>query len=195
MIHVDGNGTARLLKEVIQLWKEGTRIPDPENPGPLPGRRAGAVRAADRREPDREFHRRGAARRRAGGLSRQHDRLRLRAAVAGHVGLVRHHRHSPGVDHARRRGADESFPAQVPSGSQQSQRALYAVSRRGLSGLAHDDRSSSPRRIRPELATPASARTRWAAPTARRSAGCIATTSSVEGLFFLDRSSGFAGAE
>lgn len=33
MIHVDGNGTARLLKEVIQLWKEGTRIPDPENPG------------------------------------------------------------------------------------------------------------------------------------------------------------------
>lgn len=33
MIHVDANGTARLLKEVIQLWKEGTRIPDPENPG------------------------------------------------------------------------------------------------------------------------------------------------------------------
>jgi hypothetical protein len=33
MIHVDGNGTARLLKEVIQMWKEGTRIPDPENPG------------------------------------------------------------------------------------------------------------------------------------------------------------------
>ena len=33
LIHVDGNGTARLLKEVIQLWKEGTRIPDPENPG------------------------------------------------------------------------------------------------------------------------------------------------------------------
>ncbi len=33
MIHVDGNGTARLLKEVIQLWKEGTLLPDPENPG------------------------------------------------------------------------------------------------------------------------------------------------------------------
>ncbi len=33
MIHVDGSGTARLLKEVIQMWKEGTRIPDPENPG------------------------------------------------------------------------------------------------------------------------------------------------------------------
>lgn len=33
MIHVDGGGTARLLKEVIQMWKEGTRIPDPENPG------------------------------------------------------------------------------------------------------------------------------------------------------------------
>lgn len=33
LVHVDANGTARLLKEVIQLWKEGTRIPDPENPG------------------------------------------------------------------------------------------------------------------------------------------------------------------
>ncbi|MEO7794487.1 MAG: hypothetical protein ABIV06_06910 [Thermoanaerobaculia bacterium] len=33
MVHVDASGTARLLKEVIQLWKEGTRIPDPENPG------------------------------------------------------------------------------------------------------------------------------------------------------------------
>ena len=33
LIHVDASGTARLLKEVIQLWKEGTRIPDPENPG------------------------------------------------------------------------------------------------------------------------------------------------------------------
>lgn len=33
MVHVDGNGTPRLLKEVIQMWKEGTRIPDPENPG------------------------------------------------------------------------------------------------------------------------------------------------------------------
>ncbi len=33
LVHVDGNGTARLLKEVIELWKEGTRIPDPENPG------------------------------------------------------------------------------------------------------------------------------------------------------------------
>lgn len=33
IIHVDASGTPRLLKEVIQLWKEGTRIPDPENPG------------------------------------------------------------------------------------------------------------------------------------------------------------------
>ncbi len=33
LIHVDANGTARLLKEVIELWKEGTRIPDPEHPG------------------------------------------------------------------------------------------------------------------------------------------------------------------
>lgn len=33
LVHVDGNGTARLLKEVIELWKEGTRIPDPEHPG------------------------------------------------------------------------------------------------------------------------------------------------------------------
>ena len=35
LVHVDAVGTARLLKEVIQLWKEGTRIPDPENPGLL----------------------------------------------------------------------------------------------------------------------------------------------------------------
>ncbi len=33
ILHVDAVGTVRLLKEVIQLWKEGTRIPDPENPG------------------------------------------------------------------------------------------------------------------------------------------------------------------
>jgi hypothetical protein len=33
LMHVDGGGTVRLLKEVIQLWKEGTRVPDPENPG------------------------------------------------------------------------------------------------------------------------------------------------------------------
>jgi hypothetical protein len=33
LIHVDANGTARLLKEVIELWKDGTRIPDPEHPG------------------------------------------------------------------------------------------------------------------------------------------------------------------
>lgn len=33
LLHVDGSGVVRLLKEVIQMWKEGTRIPDPENPG------------------------------------------------------------------------------------------------------------------------------------------------------------------
>lgn len=33
LFHVDAAGTTRLLKEVIQLWKEGTRVPDPENPG------------------------------------------------------------------------------------------------------------------------------------------------------------------
>ena len=33
LLHVDGSGVVRLLKEVIQLWKEGTRIPDPEHPG------------------------------------------------------------------------------------------------------------------------------------------------------------------
>ena len=33
IVHVDASGTARLLKEVIQLWKEGTMIPDPQNPG------------------------------------------------------------------------------------------------------------------------------------------------------------------
>jgi hypothetical protein len=33
LIHVDASGTVRLLKEVIQLWVEGTRVPDPENPG------------------------------------------------------------------------------------------------------------------------------------------------------------------
>lgn len=33
LIHVDGAGTVRLLKEAIQLWVDGTRIPDPENPG------------------------------------------------------------------------------------------------------------------------------------------------------------------
>jgi hypothetical protein len=33
MMHVDGSGVVRLLDEVVQLWKEGTRIPDPENPG------------------------------------------------------------------------------------------------------------------------------------------------------------------
>lgn len=33
IVHVDGSGTVRLLKEVIQLWIEGTRVPDPETPG------------------------------------------------------------------------------------------------------------------------------------------------------------------
>lgn len=42
LIHVDSSGTARLLKEVIEMWQEGTMVPDPENPGFLitdtPGR-------------------------------------------------------------------------------------------------------------------------------------------------------------
>lgn len=33
LIHVDAAGTVRLLKEVIQLWIEGTEMPDPESPG------------------------------------------------------------------------------------------------------------------------------------------------------------------
>lgn len=33
ILHVDAAGTVRLLKEVIQLWKDGTLLPDPENPG------------------------------------------------------------------------------------------------------------------------------------------------------------------
>ncbi len=33
LIHVDGAGTVRLLKEVIQLWIAGTEVPDPETPG------------------------------------------------------------------------------------------------------------------------------------------------------------------
>ncbi|MCB1008628.1 MAG: hypothetical protein KDB94_07020, partial [Acidobacteria bacterium] len=33
LVHVDGSGTPRLLKEVIQLWQDGTQIPDPEHPG------------------------------------------------------------------------------------------------------------------------------------------------------------------
>ncbi len=32
IIHVNQSGTAKLLKEVIQMWEEGTEIPDPENP-------------------------------------------------------------------------------------------------------------------------------------------------------------------
>lgn len=42
LIHVDSGGTARLLKEVIEMWEEGTMVPDPDNPGYLitdtPGR-------------------------------------------------------------------------------------------------------------------------------------------------------------
>jgi len=42
LIHVDSNGDARLLKQVIQLWKNGTTKPDPNNPGmmvdDIPGR-------------------------------------------------------------------------------------------------------------------------------------------------------------
>ena len=33
LIHVDATGTVRLLKEVIQLWIQGTEVPDPETPG------------------------------------------------------------------------------------------------------------------------------------------------------------------
>ena len=33
MIHVDSRGQARLLKEVIQMFKEGTVVPDPDHPG------------------------------------------------------------------------------------------------------------------------------------------------------------------
>ncbi len=32
LIHVDSTGTARLLNEVIEMWEEGTMVPDPENP-------------------------------------------------------------------------------------------------------------------------------------------------------------------
>lgn len=42
LIHVDSGGTARLLKEVIEMWEDGTMVPDPDNPGYLitdtPGR-------------------------------------------------------------------------------------------------------------------------------------------------------------
>lgn len=42
IIHVDGNGQARLLKQVIQMWQNGTQVPDPNDPGVLiegtPGR-------------------------------------------------------------------------------------------------------------------------------------------------------------
>jgi len=33
LVHVDSSGQARLLKEVIQMWQEGTTEPDPDNPG------------------------------------------------------------------------------------------------------------------------------------------------------------------
>ncbi len=33
LIHVDSDGVARLLKEVIEMWQDGTMVPDPENPG------------------------------------------------------------------------------------------------------------------------------------------------------------------
>lgn len=32
MLHVDGEGTARLLKEITHFWRNGTYRPDPENP-------------------------------------------------------------------------------------------------------------------------------------------------------------------
>lgn len=33
IVHVDGSGTARLLQKVIQVWQNGTYVPDPKNPG------------------------------------------------------------------------------------------------------------------------------------------------------------------
>ncbi|AKS42486.1 hypothetical protein [Wenzhouxiangella marina] len=33
LMHVDASGTTRMLKEVIQMWQDGTEIPDPDNPG------------------------------------------------------------------------------------------------------------------------------------------------------------------
>jgi len=42
LIHVDSVGTVRLLPEVIEMWQDGTEVPDPENPDYLmtetPGR-------------------------------------------------------------------------------------------------------------------------------------------------------------
>ncbi len=42
LLHVDGSGQARLLKEVIQMWQNGTLVPDPGDPTSLildePGR-------------------------------------------------------------------------------------------------------------------------------------------------------------
>jgi hypothetical protein len=33
IMHVDASGTTRMLKEVIQMWEDGTEVPDPDNPG------------------------------------------------------------------------------------------------------------------------------------------------------------------
>lgn len=33
LMHVDASGTTRLLKEAIQMWEDGTEVPDPDNPG------------------------------------------------------------------------------------------------------------------------------------------------------------------
>lgn len=42
MIHIDADGTARLLNEAVQLWRDGTNKPDPNNPAlevvDVPGR-------------------------------------------------------------------------------------------------------------------------------------------------------------
>jgi len=32
LLHVDGAGTVHLVKEVIEMWEEGTMVPDPEDP-------------------------------------------------------------------------------------------------------------------------------------------------------------------
>ena len=33
LLHVDGSGQVKLLKEVIQMWQNGTRVPSPTDPG------------------------------------------------------------------------------------------------------------------------------------------------------------------
>lgn len=44
MVHVDQNGASRLLQRVIQVWQDGTYVPDPLNPGTLLPDAPGAYR-------------------------------------------------------------------------------------------------------------------------------------------------------